>query len=216
MSAWIRSELRPGGFSDSPKRRKSNASTSRPRRPSCSSSARQSYEHDGKPWRNTIVGPSPRAADHEHAVVTERDDVLALRLPGLYAPRECHAARQPIRSACRTLSRQRETFRMLLRHRPPGIESAPPQPTKGFEHLDARWIAVLRWLQANRIEFVLVGPAARADPRRDAAPAARSRSSPLPTVATLIASPGRCTRRTRGFASTSAAVRTAPAPTPSR
>jgi hypothetical protein len=51
---------------------------------------------------------------------------------------------------------------MLLRHRPPGIESVPPQPTKGFEHLDQRWIAVLRWLQANRIEFVLVGPAARA------------------------------------------------------
>jgi hypothetical protein len=51
---------------------------------------------------------------------------------------------------------------MLLRHRPPGIESVPPQPTKGFEHLDQRWIAVLRWLQANRIEFVLVGAAARA------------------------------------------------------
>ena len=51
---------------------------------------------------------------------------------------------------------------MLLRHRPPGIESVPPQPTKGFEHLDQRWIAVLRWLQANKIEFVLVGPAARA------------------------------------------------------
>jgi hypothetical protein len=51
---------------------------------------------------------------------------------------------------------------MLLRHRPPGIESVPPPPTKGFEHLDQRWIAVLRWLQANKIEFVLVGPAARA------------------------------------------------------
>jgi hypothetical protein len=51
---------------------------------------------------------------------------------------------------------------MLLRHRPPGIESVPPKPTKGFEHLDERWIAVLRWLQANRIEFVLVGSAARA------------------------------------------------------
>ncbi|MBV8953161.1 MAG: hypothetical protein JO153_11975 [Solirubrobacterales bacterium] len=51
---------------------------------------------------------------------------------------------------------------MLLRHRPPGIESVPPKPSKGFEHLDQRWIAVLRWLQANRIEFVLVGAAARA------------------------------------------------------
>jgi hypothetical protein len=51
---------------------------------------------------------------------------------------------------------------MLLRHRPPGIEEAPPRPTKGFEHLNEQWIAVLRWLRANRIEFVLVGPAARA------------------------------------------------------
>ncbi len=51
---------------------------------------------------------------------------------------------------------------MLLRHRPPGIEPGPPNTKQGFEHLDERWIAVLRWLQANRLDYVLVGPAARA------------------------------------------------------
>jgi hypothetical protein len=51
---------------------------------------------------------------------------------------------------------------MLLRHRVPRLESQPVAASKGFEHLDERWIAVLRWLQANRVEFVLVGYVARA------------------------------------------------------
>jgi hypothetical protein len=51
---------------------------------------------------------------------------------------------------------------MLLRHRPPGIDAAPANPTKEFAHLDEKWLAVLHWLQANRIDFVLVGPVARA------------------------------------------------------
>jgi len=51
---------------------------------------------------------------------------------------------------------------MLLRHRPPRIDATPVSPSKGFEHLDENWIAVLRWLQASRVEFVLVGPVARA------------------------------------------------------
>jgi hypothetical protein len=46
---------------------------------------------------------------------------------------------------------------MLLRHRVPGIESRPANTSRGFEHLDEKAIAVLRWLQANRVEFVLVG-----------------------------------------------------------
>jgi hypothetical protein len=46
---------------------------------------------------------------------------------------------------------------MLLRHRVPGIESRPANTSRGFEHLDEKSIAVLRWLQANRVEFVLVG-----------------------------------------------------------
>ena len=51
---------------------------------------------------------------------------------------------------------------MLLRHRPPRIEPGPANPVKGFEHLDESSIAVLRWLQASRVEFVLVGPVALA------------------------------------------------------
>jgi hypothetical protein len=51
---------------------------------------------------------------------------------------------------------------MLLRHRVPRIESRPVNTSKGFEHLDDSWVSVLRWLQANRIDFVLVGPVAQA------------------------------------------------------
>jgi hypothetical protein len=51
---------------------------------------------------------------------------------------------------------------MLLRHRAPGIESRPAGTTKGFEHLNESWVSVLRWLQANRIDFVLVGAVAQA------------------------------------------------------
>lgn len=51
---------------------------------------------------------------------------------------------------------------MLLRHRPPGIDAAPATPSKEFAHLDEKWVAVLRWLHANRLDYVLVGPVARA------------------------------------------------------
>jgi hypothetical protein len=51
---------------------------------------------------------------------------------------------------------------MLLRHRAPGIEPGPANPTKGFEHLGEDSIAVLRWLNVNRIDYVLVGAVARA------------------------------------------------------
>lgn len=51
---------------------------------------------------------------------------------------------------------------MLLRHRPPRIDDKPVTVTKGFEHLNDEWIAVLRWLKASRVEFVLVGPVAEA------------------------------------------------------
>lgn len=51
---------------------------------------------------------------------------------------------------------------MLLKHRPPGIDSSNLPPRGGFEHLEPTSIAVLRWLNANRIDFVLVGPVARA------------------------------------------------------
>jgi hypothetical protein len=51
---------------------------------------------------------------------------------------------------------------MLLRNRAPSIESPPAVTTKGYEHLAGTSVAVLRWLNANRVDFVLVGPVARA------------------------------------------------------
>jgi hypothetical protein len=51
---------------------------------------------------------------------------------------------------------------MLLKHRPPGIDSAPAALAPGFEHLEQRSIAVLRWLNANKVDFVVVGPVAHA------------------------------------------------------
>lgn len=51
---------------------------------------------------------------------------------------------------------------MLLKRRPPRIEDRPVDTTKGFEHLEPSPLAVLRWLNANKVEFVLVGPIAEA------------------------------------------------------
>jgi hypothetical protein len=51
---------------------------------------------------------------------------------------------------------------MLLKRRPPRIQTAPAQTNRGFEHLDPAALAVLRWLKANQVDFVLVGPVAAA------------------------------------------------------
>jgi hypothetical protein len=51
---------------------------------------------------------------------------------------------------------------MLLKRRTPRIEENPTETRQGFEHLDPAAVALLRWLKANRIEFVLVGPVAAA------------------------------------------------------
>jgi hypothetical protein len=51
---------------------------------------------------------------------------------------------------------------MLLRNRPPRLDSRPAITSEGFEHLPAEAVSVLRWLSANRVEFVLVGAVARA------------------------------------------------------
>jgi hypothetical protein len=51
---------------------------------------------------------------------------------------------------------------MLLRRRPPQIDTRPIRPAQGFEHLAAEPLAVLKWLKANQVEFVLVGPVAEA------------------------------------------------------
>jgi hypothetical protein len=50
----------------------------------------------------------------------------------------------------------------MLFKRQPRIEHRSPNPTKGQEHLKPGWLAVLRWLQAYKVEFVLVGPVAEA------------------------------------------------------
>lgn len=51
---------------------------------------------------------------------------------------------------------------MLLKRRAPQIEKESATPTKGFEHIDEKAVAVLRWLNANRVDYVLVGPVAGA------------------------------------------------------
>jgi hypothetical protein len=51
---------------------------------------------------------------------------------------------------------------MLLKRRPPGISTQAPDVLAGFEHLEPSAIAVVRWLNANKIDYVLVGPVARA------------------------------------------------------
>lgn len=63
---------------------------------------------------------------------------------------------------------------MLLKRHTPRIEECPADARQGYEHLDGAAIAVLRWLKANRIEFVLVGPVAAAirGERGDAGPVA--------------------------------------------
>ncbi len=60
------------------------------------------------------------------------------------------------------MSEHDETQDMLLKRRPPGIDSQSRAKGVGFEHLDERWLAVLRWLQANHVEFIVVGPAGKA------------------------------------------------------
>ncbi len=51
---------------------------------------------------------------------------------------------------------------MLLKPRPPAIDPAPTKLRPGFEHLDPDAVAVLRWLAANKVDYVLVGPVAHA------------------------------------------------------
>ncbi len=51
---------------------------------------------------------------------------------------------------------------MLLRNRPPGIDSRSVQLRAGFEHVEPKSIAVLRWLNANKIDYVVVGPVGHA------------------------------------------------------
>ncbi|MGI8712678.1 MAG: hypothetical protein ACR2NR_05730 [Solirubrobacteraceae bacterium] len=51
---------------------------------------------------------------------------------------------------------------MLLKHRAPEIDSSPVQLHPGLGHLDQGCVAVLRWLHAVKLDFVIVGPVAHA------------------------------------------------------
>jgi hypothetical protein len=51
---------------------------------------------------------------------------------------------------------------MLLKHRAPEINTAPVHLRRGLEHLDKSWIEVLRWLNAIKLDYVVVGPVAHA------------------------------------------------------
>ena len=51
---------------------------------------------------------------------------------------------------------------MLLKHRSPGIDAKSVTPRAGLEHLDRNSIAVLRWLNASHVDYVVVGPVAHA------------------------------------------------------
>jgi hypothetical protein len=51
---------------------------------------------------------------------------------------------------------------MLLKRRPPALESQPITTVSGYGHVDRKAVGMLRWLAANHINYVLVGPIAEA------------------------------------------------------
>jgi hypothetical protein len=51
---------------------------------------------------------------------------------------------------------------MLLKHRAPEINTAAVHLRRGLEHLDKSWIELLRWLNAIKLDYVVVGPVANA------------------------------------------------------
>ncbi len=50
---------------------------------------------------------------------------------------------------------------MLLRNHAPSIDAVTTTPAQGYEHLGASSIAVIGWLTASGVDFVLVGAVAR-------------------------------------------------------
>jgi hypothetical protein len=51
---------------------------------------------------------------------------------------------------------------MLLKHRSPEINTAPVHLRQGLEHLDKSSIELFRWLNAIKLDYVVVGPVAHA------------------------------------------------------
>ena len=50
---------------------------------------------------------------------------------------------------------------MLLRNRLPALQSPPAPGPKAFEQMDDSAVALIAWLNANRVDYVVVGPVAR-------------------------------------------------------
>ena len=59
-------------------------------------------------------------------------------------------------------ARAAKRSRMLFKRHSPQIDTRPIRATEGFEHLAGEAVAVLKWLKANQVEFILVGPVAEA------------------------------------------------------
>jgi hypothetical protein len=51
---------------------------------------------------------------------------------------------------------------MRLMNRVPRIEHKSVNSRPGLEHLRSEWIAIVRWLNANKVEYVLIGAVAEA------------------------------------------------------
>ncbi len=51
---------------------------------------------------------------------------------------------------------------MRLMNRVPRIEHKAVKSRPGLEHLRSEWIAIVRWLNANKVEYVLIGAVAEA------------------------------------------------------
>ncbi len=67
-----------------------------------------------------------------------------------------------VSTGCRNALRWGESSHMLLRNRTPNIDPVSVAAAEGFEHVAASSIAVMRWLNTAGVDFVLVGPVARA------------------------------------------------------
>ena len=61
-----------------------------------------------------------------------------------------------------SVSAGRNARTMLLKHRAPEINTAPVHLRQGLEHLDKSSIELLRWLNAIKLDYVVVGPVAHA------------------------------------------------------
>src|SRR5438477_291051 len=51
---------------------------------------------------------------------------------------------------------------MLLKRSAPRIDARSVKPAHGLEYLRHEWIAILRWLNASGVDYVLIGPVADA------------------------------------------------------